>query len=138
METYMHDAIASAFAEVWGLIAGDSVTHVTSSDEETQLLTIMDDTLVGEGMLFDPAGIRDQDSRDLCFLKSYLSSCGVAIEPTDHFQINGERWDYVENAPIKDALNPLGGIQDIIVVRVRRAVELEHSDAGSDWGFDNS
>lgn len=138
METWMHDAIEAAFSEVWDLIAGDLVTHVTKDAVETQLLTIMDDAFVGEGMVFDPAGIRDINSRDLCFLKSYLAANGVTVEPTDYYKISGERWDYVENVPIKDALNPLGGIQNIIVVRVRRAVELEQSTAGSTWGFDTS
>jgi len=135
METWMRDAIADAFAEVWELIAGDLVTHVTTGGTQTPLLTIMDDAMVGEGMLFDPAGIRDQNSRDLCFLKTYLTANSVSIEPTDHYLINGERWDYVENVPLKDATNPLGGIQDVVIVRVRRAAELNHSDAGTNWGF---
>ena len=138
MDQWMRNDIASAFEEVWDLIAGDLVTHVTEGSVETQLLTIMDDALVGEGLLVDSAGISDRHSRDLCFLKTYLSANGVSIVATDHFLIDGERWDFVEEVPIKNAANPIGGIQDVVIVRVRRAVELEHSDAGSEWGFDTS
>lgn len=138
METWLYNAIRDEFERVWELIAGDLVTHVTKIGTETQLLTIMDDALVGEGLLFDAAGIRDHNTRDLCFLKSYLTANSVTILPTDHFKINGERWDFSEDMPIKDALNPLGGVQDIIIVRVRRATELDHSDTVSNWGFDTS
>jgi hypothetical protein len=135
METWMHDEIERAFKELFELIAGDLVVHVTAGGTQTNLLTIMDDAWYGEGLILDQAGIRDTNSRDLCFHKAYLTAAGVSLQPTDHYLINGERWDYQEDIAIKNALNPLSGIQEIVVIRVRRSVELDGTTAGSTWEF---
>ena len=125
----MQQDISDAFAEVWDLIAGDIVVQVKADASQKTLLTIMDDTLQGEGVAIDPDGLRERGLRDLCFHTGYLADQGTSIEVTDYFLIGGERWDFVEFIPIKRAINALGGIQDQVLVRLRLADTLEHSAA---------
>ena len=99
---------------------------------QKQLLTIAYDYDTGnkfsKGLEIDNAGAMLHDSRQLTFLSSYLDSQLVDIHDIDYWLINGERWDFIEEAPIQTALVPIAGIHNIIVVSVRKAIELIQTD----------
>ena len=102
------------------------------------LLTVEYDYPTGnkfaEGLEIDNAGSRLHDARELSFLSTYLDAQGVDIHEVDYWLINGERWDFLKDAPIQTRLVPIAGIHNIIGVSVRKAVELEQT-ISSNEGF---
>jgi hypothetical protein len=113
----------------------DSVSCVMARQT---LLTVEYDFPTGnkfsEGLEIDNAGSRLHDARELSFLSTYLDAQGVDIHEVDYWLINGERWDFISEAPIQTHLVPIAGIHNIIGVSVRKAVELEQT-ISSNEGF---
>lgn len=130
------DRIEAAFQKGYDVLAGDYVQYVAPDDTTYDLLTIMEDVERNEGLQIDEVGLRSGGIRELLFLRDYLDAQSVVFEPDGHFVILGERWDFVEKLPIQDHINSVGGIHNLVLVWVRRAVELNQSQSGSSWGYD--
>jgi hypothetical protein len=81
-----------------------------------------------EGLAIDNAGSVLHEAGELTFLSSYLDSQLIDIHEVDYWLINGERWDFLKNAPIQTALVPISGIHNIIVCGIRKASELVQSE----------
>ena len=75
----------------------------------------------------DEGGLLDKGVRQILFLTSYLEAQKVALTEMDWFKIGGDRWDFVEDAPIQRAVVPIAGVHSLIIVTVRRAVELKQA-----------
>lgn len=80
-----------------------------------------------EGLQIDNSGATLQEARELTFLSSYLDALLIDIHDVDYWLINGERWDFIKDAPILTELVPIAGIHNIVVVSIRKAAELEQS-----------
>lgn len=119
------------------MIAGDFVEYHAPDGTETGLLTIMYDDerdKVG-GLVVDQAGVREQSERELVFLEPYLAARNVELDPAGYFLILGQKWDFAEKEQIKKCQVPIAGIQSIIVVRVRYAIEQESTSACGTLSF---
>lgn len=127
--------VAAAIEKGYYVIAGDAVTWVPKSGSQKTLLTIQYDLGFGEGLGVDNAGILNRGVRELIFLTSYLTAQGVTISPDGYFMINNVRWDFDENEPIQDAVVPIAGIHNLLVCRVRRAVEVAQTSSGTTWSW---
>jgi hypothetical protein len=121
------------------LLSGDAVTHVTAAGKETSLLTLRYDVAASskyaEGMKIDNAGLMLDEAQEMSFLTSYLAAQKVTLDVTDHWLINGERWDYVKDAPLLVNQVPIVGIHNIVTVYVRKAVELNASTGSGEFTF---
>jgi hypothetical protein len=115
-----------------------AIDAVSCAMSRQTLLTVEYDFPTGnkfsEGLEIDNAGSRLHDARELSFLSTYLDAQGVDIHEVDYWLINGERWDFIADAPIQTHLVPIAGIHNIIGVSVRKAVELEQT-ISSNEGF---
>jgi hypothetical protein len=127
---------------LFGILAGDYVTYVDADGKEYKDLLCICHNLVAEGrrqgIIVDHSGIREQGILEILFSKDRLASARVNIEPDGYFIIDGERYDFAKGEEIQDRVNSVGGIHNLLIVRVRRAAELIHSAKTSDWDFDLS
>lgn len=125
--------IRNGLAKAFGLLAGDSITHVTKANVRTTLYSIMYDweEARAEGIFIDEAGIRDENERYLLFENSYLTTMGVTISATDTYEIGGEVWQMSNKTIIKKKIVPIAGIQSLTWITVRRAVELNTDLTGT-------
>jgi hypothetical protein len=107
----------------------DSVSCVLVSKA---LVTVAYDYPTGnkfaEGLQIDNSGATLQEARELTFLSSYLDAQLIDIHEIDYWLINGQRWDFLKDAPIQTALVPIAGIHNIVVVSIRNAAELIQSE----------
>lgn len=110
----------------------DSVSCVLVSKP---LVTVAYDYPTGnkfsEGLQIDNAGSVLQESRELTFLSSYLDAQLIDIHDVDYWLVNGERWDFLKDAPIQTAVVPIAGIHNIIVVSIRKATELIQTETST-------
>ena len=128
--------VASALDEVYEILAGDAVTHVNNESlVENEFYCVMEDYIrVGnEAYTVDAAGIRDTNIRTLTVWKSVLTDLGLVFSPSDWFLIDGERWDYNEKDNISNAIVPIAGVQNLIQIRLRKAVELNASSVEEEF-----
>jgi hypothetical protein len=128
---------AAGLERGWYLIAGDVIQYVSPAGNTTGLVCIMydDERESQPGLAVDVAGIRPKSERELVFHKAYLAARNVVLDPAGYFVIDGKRWDFTKNEQIKEAQVPIGGIQSLIVVRVRCAVELNQSAEDAEFGW---
>ena len=127
LDNYQIQQIREGFERGYSLIAGDAITHVSgSTGKQTTLLAIGYDT-EKQGLVVDGGGLRAKNTREWIFLSTYLEANKVTLSETDWFLIAGERWDYLEDAPIQRAVVPIAGVHSLIIVTLRRAVELEQT-----------
>jgi hypothetical protein len=138
--------IRAAIERGYKFLAGDPVQlhHATGTGGACTVWSIhdlvaiyydIDMERVG-GLAVDEAGLRDITVRELLVLKSDIP--GIEIGPADWFEIEGEHWDLFKKYPIQSKVAPLGGLQNIFSVWVRRNTELTHTDADARWGFDET
>ena len=125
--------IRNGISRVFDLLAGDTVIHVTKANVKTTLYAIMYDwdEARAESLVVDEAGIRNENERFLLFENSYLTSKSVTINPTDTFEIDNEIWQLSTKQPIRKRMVPLAGIQNITLVNIRKAVELNTDLTGT-------
>lgn len=125
--------IRNGLAKAFGLLAGDSVTHVTKAGKKTTLYSIMYDwdEARAEGLFIDEAGTRDENERYLLFENSYLTTMGVSIAATDTYEIGSEVWQMSNKTIIRKKIVPIAGIQNFTWITIRRAVELNTDLTGT-------
>jgi hypothetical protein len=109
-----------------------SIDNVSCVLVQKPLVTVAYDYDAGnkfaEGLEIDNAGSALHEARQLAFLSSYLDAQLIDIHEVDYWLINGERWDFLKDAPIQTALVPISGIHNIIVCGIRKASELVQSE----------
>lgn len=129
--------IENALDEGFGEIAGDEMLWVDKDDNQTALIGMLEDLEDGsvEGVSSGPAGWKVIKRKKFTSLKRYLAERGVSFDPSGHAIIDGERWDLAEGAPMLDSMVPLCGIQNLVQIVLRRAVELNNTVAGSDFTY---
>ena len=125
--------IRNGISRMFDLLAGDTVIHVTKANVKTTLYAIMYDwdEARAESLVVDEAGIRNENERFLLFENSYLTSKSVTINPADTFEIDSEIWQLSTKQAIRKRMVPLAGIQNITLVNIRKAVELNTDLTGS-------
>lgn len=125
--------IRNGLARAFGLLAGDSVTHVTKAGKKTTLYAIMYDweEARAEGIFIDEAGVRNENERFLLFENSYLTTMSVTISPTDTYEIDSEVWQMSNKTILKKKIVPIAGIQNFTWVIIRKAVELNTDLTGT-------
>ena len=120
-------------------MAGDKITHVSAATGiATELTCMLYDSLIEakEGISVDKGGIKDGDVREVVITKAELTGKSVTINVADHFINEGERWDFSEKDKIQTKLVPIAGIHNIVRIRLRRAVELNHTQNGSSFAWE--
>ena len=130
MLTSQRTRAAAGIERAWNLLAGDNWTIVAPDNSQTQLKAIAYDapTQSSEGLEIDQAGMRLHGMIELCFSKSYLAAKGVTITPSHYFlDASNKRWDLAKEEPIQEYQAPLDGIQNLIVVRIAKAAEVNQS-----------
>lgn len=89
-----------------------------------------------EGVQVDPSGVQHEETRTLLFDRGYLVEQGITeLNPAGHFVVAGERWDFMEDRPVNVKGGPIAGSHPAITVNVRKAVELNESVPGSEFGY---
>ena len=86
----------------------------------------------------DKGGIKDSDVREAIISKLELTSKQIVINVADHFIIESERWDFSEHDKLQTKLVPISGIHNIVRIRLRRAVELNRTQAGSSFTWETT
>ncbi|MDR3605483.1 MAG: hypothetical protein P4L38_12700 [Syntrophaceae bacterium] len=133
------EQIANAIEGAVTLLADDKITHVSSvTGVSTEITCMLYDSLIEakQGIKVDKGGIRDQDIREAVITKAELTAKSVTINAADHFLIESERWDFSEKDKIQTKLVPIVGIHNIVRIRLRRAVELNHTQSGSSFSWE--
>jgi len=118
--------VTSALARAWGVIAGDTITHIAPDETQTELVCIFFDTTGAsdEGVSVGGAGITQGAIREVSFLRETLDTAGVTITAESRFLIDGALWDVMANeGHIYEAQVPIAGIHNIISVFIRKAIE---------------
>jgi hypothetical protein len=128
-------ALRAAIEQAWYARKGSAVMHVTAAGVQTQLTVPVYDLSMNdsdaEGLTIGSAGIQPETTYEMVLLDSYLATRHVSILPTDHYLIAGERYDPIEKEPIQERVVPEGDVNCLIVLRIRRAVELNSSTSGT-------
>jgi len=107
---------------------GGTVVHAS-----TGLLTCRwnRDKESSEGLKIDELGMWNRAEKILCFHKGFNTSRGVPVlEIGGHLLISGERWDFATDEQVIDAYGPIGAVQGMVRITVRKAVELNASKPG--------
>ena len=133
--------IAAAICEAVTMLAEDKITHVSSeSGVSTEITCLLYDSLIEakEGIKVDKGGVKDGDVREAIISKLELTSKQVVISVADHFIIESERWDFSEHDKLQTKLVPISGIHNIVRIRLRRAVELNRTEAGSSFTWETT
>lgn len=133
--------IKAAFEKgLFGVLAGDYVTYVAPDGKQYKDLLCICHNLVAEGrregIIVDHTGIREQGILEMVFSKDRLATAGVTVDLDGYWIIDGERHDFAKDEEIQDRVNSVGGLHNLLIVRVRRAAELNQSAPTSEWGFD--
>ncbi len=118
--------------------AGELVWFIYYDGARKPMLTMRktDDRTTAEGLHIDMAGILDRQEQYLFFHRGYLEKEGVdSFDPISHIEIMGERWDFSKRRSMGEYYGPTGGIHDVFRIIVRRAVELDSTVEGEDFGF---
>ena len=139
LSSYQKEQIANAISGAVTLLADDKITHVSADTGVSNEITCMlYDSLIEakEGIKVDKGGVRDQNIREAVITKAELTGKSVAINVADHFIIENERWDFSEKDKIQTKLVPIVGIHNIVRIRLRRAVELNHTQNGSSFTWE--
>ncbi len=139
LNSYQKNQIANAISGAVTLLADDKITHVSSvTGASTEITCMLYDSMIEakEGIKVDKGGVRDQDIREAVITKAELTSKHVTINVADHFVIESERWDFSEKDKIQTKLVPIVGIHNIVRIRLRRAVELNHTQVGSSFAWE--
>lgn len=131
------DRVDAALKKGYDTLAGDELIHVTSEGVQTQLLVLMYDLEFDrrEGLVVQSVGVMNDGIRELIFLKHYLATEGVVLEPTDHWIIDSERWDFIPNNPIMEAIVPMGGLHNMVVCWVTRAAAINQTAQSAEWSW---
>ncbi|MGC8602140.1 MAG: hypothetical protein ACP5VS_00460 [Desulfomonilaceae bacterium] len=134
LNSYQKQQIADGISGAVTLLADDIITHVSAdTGVSTDITCMLYDSMIEakEGINVDKGGIKDQDIREAVITKAELSAKSITINVADHFIIESERWDFSEKDKIQTKLVPIAGIHNIVRIRLRRAVELNHSENGT-------
>ena len=129
---------------IWGTLAGDHVTFVDGSGKQHPNILCMVYNLKIEhkpGLIVDEAGLREQETIEIMFSKKILVAAGLfPLDVAGYWIIDGIRFDFAEAMEVLDKQNPVGGLHNLVVVRVRQAAELNQTVAGVTpgpaWGYD--
>jgi len=129
--------IAAALETAVEIVAGDTWTHITAAGVRTDdVMSVAYDVNVNmkfaEGLEVDNGGLTLNEVQEVTFLTKELVAKGITIDPTDHFEKDGVRWDFEKNAAIQDKIVPIAGIHNMITCYLRKAVELEQTNAVTD------
>ena len=126
--------ITAALETAVEIVAGDTWTHFTAAGVRTDnVMSLAYDVNVNmkfaEGLVIDNSGLTLDEVREVTFLTKELAAKGITIDPTDHFEQDGVRWDFAKDAGIQGKIVPLAGIHNMITCYLRKAVELEQTDS---------
>jgi len=124
---------------IWGTLAGDYATFVSSTGVRYQNILCLNYNLKIEskpGLIVDEAGLRDQEIVELMFSKKILNSLKILpLDVAGYWLIDGVRYDFAKKMEVLDKQNPVGGLHNFVVVRVRQSAELNQTEPGSQWGY---
>jgi hypothetical protein len=130
---------------LFDILAGDYVTYVSPTGVQySNLLCLVYDVTVEthrHGLKVDVAGIRDQGILEILFSKARLAAAGVTVDTAGHWLIGGVRYDFAVKEEVLSHTNPVGGMHNLLTVRVRQSAELNQThdkatDGTTTWGFD--
>jgi len=124
--------IDSALLKGYDFSAGDVVT-IVDGENRYDVTCINYDLEAIEGLEVASMGLANDGAREVVFTKRDITAGPGSLLPTMWFEINGERWDFRESAKIQDAVVPLGGLQNLIVVQLTKAAELNKTNAQASW-----
>lgn len=140
MRTDQLERIDAAFERgIFDVLAGDYVTYVAPSGKEyPDLLCVLNNlTLENKsGLIVDEAGLRQQAIIEMLFSKKRLAEKGVSLSVAGHWIIDNKRFDFAEKEEILDKLNAVGGLHNLVSVRVRESAEINQTAPGAAWGYD--
>ena len=127
------DEITAALETAVEIVAGDTWTHITAAGvSNDNVMSLAYDVNVNmkfaEGLVIDNGGLTLDEVQEVTFLTKELTAKGITIDPTDHFERDGVRWDFAKDAGIQKAIVPIAGIHNMITCYLRKAVELEQTN----------
>lgn len=129
-------ALRRQYRRMFADTAGDTVTHVTASGTTTDIPAwIWDAEGSLPGVEIDSAGPHNEGHSLVMFHREILAESGVVLVPTDHYLLDGERWDLAKGKAIREKLVPIGGIHALALVVLRPAVERNTGSDGTDFSW---
>ena len=132
--------ISAAYDTLFATLAADKVTYVSFVGVSTDLICILYNLKFEHkpGLIVDLGGLRDQDELEMLFSTNILAAAKVTLNVTGHWVIGGLRYDFSDKEPIKDKLNPVGGLQNLVSCRVRLSAEINQTEPDASWSFNES
>jgi hypothetical protein len=131
--------IEEAFEKgLFDILAGDYVTYVSPTGTQyPNLLCLLYNLKLQRihGVIVDDSGVRDQVVMEMLFSKKRLAAAGVTIDIAGHWIIDEKRYDFAKGEEVRTKVNAVGGLHNLLIVRVRESSEVNQTEAGSDWGF---
>jgi hypothetical protein len=124
---------------IFDILAGDHVTYVSPTGKQyPKLLCVLYNLKLQRihGVIVDDSGLRDQVVMEMLFSKKRLAAAGVAIDLAGYWIIDGKRYDFAKGEEVRTKINAVGGLHNLLVVRVRESSEINQTEKGSVWGFD--
>ena len=128
------EKVHEVLAHVDGTAVG-TVSYHPPGGASVDLPVIQYDLAHEEGLGIDHNGLKDGGVREMLFRKSDLATAGVDFDVNGNFTINGETWNFAEDEPIQDTIVPIANIHSLILVRVRRGVEVNSTEADADFTY---
>jgi hypothetical protein len=141
---YQLERIDGAFEKMFSLLAGDTWTFVDKEGIETDIVCIANNLKLENkpGLIIDKYGMLEQSVIELLFKKSWLDTAGITVSVEGHWIKNGKRYDFAKNEEVMEFINPVGGLHNILSVRVRESSERNQTvpkdpeELGSGWDFE--
>ena len=132
--------IDAAYEKMFDVLANDNVTYVSPTGVQTDLICILYNLKLENkpGLIVDSGGIRDQVELEMLHSKKRVAAKGVTVDVTGHWIIDGLRYDFADREELQKYLNPVGGLQNLLAVRVRESAEINQAAPAAQWGFDTT
>lgn len=132
--------ISAAYDTLFATMAGDNVTYISPTGISTDLICILYNLKFEHkpGLIIDLGGLREQDELEMLFSTNILNAANVTLDVAGYWMIDGVRYDFAEKEPIKEKLNPVGGLQNLVSCRVRLSAEINQTETGAVWSLNEN
>jgi hypothetical protein len=132
------ESVKAILESTFDMVQGTTVVYVDPDGNQHSLPALIADDLIRsrrEGVQVEIIGVEDQATKRMCFKTEDITMTVGKLDPAGHFLYGGVRYDFSKEQPIQDDLTPLkDAINTLTVVWVRRAIELENTDAANVTG----
>lgn len=139
MTPYQLSRITAAFEKgIFDTLAGDSIIYIDPSGNQYPISNCLVYNLKFEhkaGLIVDPGGLREQEILEVMFSKPRLEAAGITLDVGGYWIYNNKRYDFAEKMWIEQNLNAVGGLHNLVTVRIRESAEINQTSPDGEFGF---